>query len=80
VQFDLSWVIATITTVIGSLSTVIGFLYREQNKAKDAYIAWLTGENKRKDNQIERLIEQLHRVADVQDRGLSIVEKERVRR
>ena len=43
-------------------------------------IDFLREEGKRKDERAERLIEQLNRVADVQDKGLSMIEAERRRR
>lgn len=69
-----AWVIATLMTTLGSLSTVIGILYRGQVKA-------LETESRRKDELIDELVKQIGRTADVQDRTVSVVEqRERGRR
>lgn len=73
-RIDPAWVIAALTTAIGTLSTVVGILYRGQVKA-------LETESRRKDELIDELILQIGRTADVQDRTVSVVEqRERARR
>lgn len=80
IEIDFAWVIAVIGSVIGTLGTVIGMLYRGQIAALQSQIDFLKEEGIRKDERAEKLIDQLDRVADVQDRGLSLVEAERRRR
>lgn len=80
IQIDPAWLITIVVSIVGSLSTVIAFLYRGQVEAMQAQIDFLKEEGKRKDERAEKLIDQLNRVADVQDRGLSLVEAERGRR
>jgi hypothetical protein len=70
---DLPWLIAAMTTVIGSLSAAIGVLYRSQ-------VRTLETESKRKDELIDRLTTQIERMAEVQDRSVSFVEREHRRR
>jgi hypothetical protein len=73
-RIEPAWVIAGLTTTIGTLSTVIGILYRGQVKA-------LETESRRKDELIDELVSQIGRAADVQDRTVSVVEqRERGRR
>lgn len=68
VRIDLPWLLTGIATVITSLVTAVGITYRGQIKA-------LTDENKRKDQLIDKLIVQVRRTADVQDRTLTVVEE-----
>lgn len=70
---DLPWVVAGLTTIIGSLATAVGITYRGQIKA-------LENESKRKDELIDRLVRQIGRTADVQDRAITVVEQGRARR
>jgi hypothetical protein len=64
----LPWLIAGVTTVIGSLATAVGITYRGQIKA-------LETESRRKDELIDELVKQIGRTADVQDRTVSVVER-----
>jgi dihydrodipicolinate synthase/N-acetylneuraminate lyase len=64
----LPWMIAGVTTVIGSLATAVGITYRGQIKA-------LENESRRKDEWIDKLVRQIGRTADVQDRTVSVVER-----
>jgi hypothetical protein len=77
IQIDPAWAITAISGVIGTLATVIAYLYRAQITDLKAQIDFLKDESKHKD---DRMIDQLNRVADVQDRGLSLVEAERRRK
>jgi hypothetical protein len=72
-RIDPSWVIAGLTTTVGTLSTVVGILYRGQVKA-------LETESRRKDELIDELVKQIGRTADVQDRTVSVVEQRERRR
>jgi hypothetical protein len=72
-RIDPAWVIAGLTTTIGTLSTVVGILYRGQVKA-------LETESRRKDELIDELVKQIGRTADVQDRTVSVVEQRERRR
>lgn len=67
---DLPWIVAGLTTVIGSLATAVGITYRGQIKA-------LENESRRKDELIDKLVRQIGRTADVQDRTVSLVEQGR---
>lgn len=69
VRIDPSWVIITLLGTIGSLATAVTVLWRQS-----------VAEGKRKDELIDRLVRQIGRTADVQDRTVSLVEKERTRR
>lgn len=80
IQIDPAWAIATIMSLFGTLGTVIAYLYRAQIADLKAQIEFLKDEGKHKDERAERLSDQLNRIADVQDRGLSLVEAERRRR
>lgn len=77
IQIEPSWLITTIVTLLGALASVIAFLYRGQVQALKDQIEDLKGERTKDREEMHRLIDQLDRVADVQDRGLSIVEAER---
>ena len=79
-EIETAWLISAIMALLGTLSAVIAVLYRGQVAALQSQIDFLKEEGKRKDERAERLLEQLDRVADVQDRGLSLVEAERRRR
>jgi hypothetical protein len=70
---DLPWLIAGMATLIGSLSAAVGVTYRGQ-------VRTLETESKRKDELIDRLTAQIERMADVQDRSVSFVEREHRRR
>jgi ABC-type hemin transport system substrate-binding protein len=73
-RIEPAWVITTLMSVLGIMSTVIGVLYRGQVKA-------LETESHRKDELIDELVKQIGRTADVQDRTVSVVEqRERGRR
>lgn len=80
IQIDPAWLITTIVTLIGSLASVIAFLYRGQVGALRDQIEDLKAERQEDRHELRRLLDQVDRVADVQDRGLSIVEAERRRR
>jgi hypothetical protein len=80
IQIDPAWAITAISGVIGTLATVIAYLYRAQITDLKAQIDFLKDESKHKDERADRMIDQLNRVADVQDRGLSLVEAERRRK
>jgi hypothetical protein len=70
---DLPWLIAGMATIMGSLSAAIGVTYRGQVRA-------LETENKRQEIIIDRLLKQVERTADIQDRSVSFVEREHGRR
>lgn len=80
IQIDPAWAIATVTSLLGIAGSVIALLYRAQVAALQDQINYLKDESKTKDERTQRMIDQLNRVADVQDRGLTIVEAERRRR
>lgn len=84
---DPAWAIAGLTTIIGTLSTVIGILYRNQVKAAEAESRRaeaesrrVSDESRRKDELIDKLVRQIGRTADVQDRTVSLVERTGPRR
>jgi hypothetical protein len=79
-QVDPAWLVTTIAGLLGTLATVIAFLYRQQVNDLRETIQFLKDEGKHKDERAEKIIDQLGRVADLQDRGLSLVEAERRRR
>lgn len=61
-NIDPNWVILTLLGVIGTLASVIAFMYR--------------AESKRKDELITRLLRQANRTADVTDRTVTLAEKQ----
>lgn len=61
-NIDPNWVILTLLGVIGTLASVIAFMYRT--------------ESKRKDELITRLLRQANRTADVTDRTVTLAEKQ----
>lgn len=76
-SIDPAWLIATIMALVSSLTGTVAFLYRGQIAALQARIKWLEEEGQRKDDRTDKLIAELHRTADVGDRAVSLVERER---
>lgn len=74
-KFDPAWVIAGIGLVVSTLSGTVAVLYRANIVALRERIVWLEGELGKRDHREDRLIEQIGRVADVQDRSVSLVER-----
>lgn len=62
--------IALASGIVTSLVTAVGITYRGQIKA-------LESESRRKDELIDKLVRQIGRTADVQDRTVSLVERQR---
>lgn len=76
-SIDPAWLIATIAAVVSTLTGTIAVLYRGQVAALQARIAWCEEEGLKKDVRLDKLIAELHRTADVGDRAVSLVERER---
>lgn len=77
VTLDLPWLIAGVSTIIGSLAATVGVVYRGQIAALKATNDLLQAEGKRKDELINELIVQLGRTTDVQERTVGVVERAR---
>lgn len=76
-RVDPAWVIATVAAVVSTLTGTIAILYRGQVAALQARITWCEEEGLKKDERLDKLIAELHRTADVGDRAVSLVERER---
>ena len=72
IQIDSGQALIAVSGVVSAMASGIALLYRNQ-------IADLRAEGRRKDELIDRLLNQLGTLADVQDKGLDVVERSRER-
>ena len=70
INVDTGQALIAVSGIISAMASALAVIYRNQ-------IADLRAEGRRKDELIDRLIEKVDTLADVQDRGLDVVERSR---
>lgn len=73
IRIEPAWIITAVSSIITALVTALGVTYRGQ-------VQVLTSENKRKDDLVDRLIAQIGRAADAQDRTVTLIERGKAQR